>query len=86
MKVIKNKTLRSGREVYRIMAESNQRENENVKMSYNSGRHAADNGELGTWQVYSLNTGRELYKTFEEAAHAFEQRTNSEAPKPKWGI
>lgn len=84
MKEIKNKTLRSGRNVYRIMAESAHHNTDNVKMSYQSGRHAADNAELGTWKVHSLNGATEVYGTFEEAAQAFEDRTNAEAPKPNF--
>ena len=86
MKEIKNGKLRSGRNVYRIMAESAHRNNETVKLIYNSGRHAADNGELRTWQVNSLNTERELYNSFEEAAHAFEDRTGQTPPKPEFEV
>lgn len=84
MKEVRNKTNRAGRNVYQVNAESAHRNNETVKLRYNSGRHAADNAELGTWQVSSLNTERELFGSFEEAAHAFEDRTNAEPPEPNW--
>jgi len=88
MKEIKNGKIRSGRKVYRVMAKQD-RDNhkpENCKLVYNTGRHAADNGELDTWQVNSLNTERQLYKSFSEAAHAFEQRTEQKPPTPNFEV
>lgn len=88
MKEIHNGKNRAGRKVYRVIAQQT-RENhepETCYIEYNSGRHAADRGILGTWTVRSLNEGNETYSTFEEAAHAFEDRTNSEAPEPNFEV
>ena len=90
MKTIHNKTSRyTGKNRYRVIAPHQDRTNaqggqEHVKLCINNGRHTMDGDLEAGWNVSSLNTESRTYKSFEDAAQDFKERTGEEPPAPRF--